>query len=504
MSEGSERARERGGLAVELAEQPAPHRTRSGAVGDRRSHLPDRRPVSLRRGAAVGFVVAVTLATAGPRSDHAQAATARRATNGRVVMVPASIDATGRDDVSAAMSRFFASVPDNTTVRLRSGARYRMEQPLVLADRYGLTVDGNGATTFATTPGTRKRSHWVIRRGSNVRITRLIVQGANPQAGVTRPAYQVDKEAQQGFQLDGARNVELDDVAVYDVYGDFVYMGRDEAGTWTSNVWIHDSEFVRNGRMGISVTSGRNVVVERNYISDTRQATVDLEPNSQAGGADNIFILNNRIGPGRLLFLAAHGRGPVNNVVVAGNVLDRPLTTDVLPPEGDRRQGFYFVSNTSRTPHPRSPMVLNRIDGVLVRDNRQVVTRDKVAVIARGVCGIAVVGNEFGTGVRPLALDAPACGVAPQAIPAAPMVSGRGNREAAPARSTTSAPTTAEPPDTVPQASPSDSSAAGEPLDPVWIIVALSGLTVVILGAVLYRNRRRPTGRHRHDRQSTP
>ena len=48
-------------------------------------------------------------------------------------------------------------------------------------------------------------------------------------------------------------------------------------------------------------------MIEHNQITDTRRATIDLEPNGPEWGAENVHILDNRIGPGRLLFLAAAG-----------------------------------------------------------------------------------------------------------------------------------------------------------------------------------------------------
>ena len=49
--------------------------------------------------------------------------------------------------------RFLAGVPDGSTIELRAGGRYRMEQTLVISGRRDLTIRGNGATFVATTPG---------------------------------------------------------------------------------------------------------------------------------------------------------------------------------------------------------------------------------------------------------------------------------------------------------------------------------------------------------------
>lgn len=82
-------------------------------------------------------------------------------------------------------------------------------------------------------------------------------------------------------------------------------------------------------------------MIERNTITDARRATIDLEPNSPSWGAQNIHIVDNQIGPGRLLFVAAHGLGPVDQIVVAGKELrGHVLSMSVQPPGADRRSGF--------------------------------------------------------------------------------------------------------------------------------------------------------------------
>ena len=61
-------------------------------------------------------------------------------------------------------------------------------------------------------------------------------------------------------------------------------------------------------------------------------AEVAVEPNGPNQIVSNVFILNNTIGAGRLFFIASHGKGPVNNIVVSGNRLHQHvLSIDVVP-----------------------------------------------------------------------------------------------------------------------------------------------------------------------------
>ena len=52
----------------------------------------------------------------------------------------------------------------------------------------GVTIDGNGATLQAKTPGDQGRRHLWIQGGKNLVVRDLTVRGANPNAGAARPA----------------------------------------------------------------------------------------------------------------------------------------------------------------------------------------------------------------------------------------------------------------------------------------------------------------------------
>ncbi|MEJ7582500.1 MAG: hypothetical protein WKF43_00140 [Acidimicrobiales bacterium] len=351
---------------------------------------------------------------------------------------PRTIDATGTEDVTDELEGFIEDVPDGGVISLPSKARYRIERTLTVRERHDLTIDGNGTTLFAATEGDRNRSHVRIDGGSDLTLRDLIVDGANPEAGLGDDAYREDREAQHGFDLAGAVRVELDSVAVTDVYGDSVYIGQNVDGVWSSQVWIHVSLFTRTGRQGTSVTAGRDVVIERNVYSQTRRATIDLEPNLPTQGASNVHVLDNRVGRGRLLFVAAHGNGPVDHIVIADNELrGRSLTISVTPPGTERRSSFYVVGNVSDTRADRTPMTFVRIDGVVVRNNDQPLVSQRakegeVGVQVTSVCSLDVRANDFGTGTVACQRGSP-CGDAPDPqAPAPPAIPARD--QPAPAR----------------------------------------------------------------------
>ena len=412
-----------------------------------------------------------------------------------VVRVPATIDPTGRADVTKTLQAFLSSVPRGREVVFRKGARYRVEGTLILRSRQQLTIEGNDATVFATTRGGRDRAQWWFKRGRQIVIRDLVVRGANPNAGTSDSAYVPRLETQHGFRFEGVDGVELDNVQVYDVFGDFVYIGRGKDRIPSRNVWVHDSRFSRDGRQGISVVAATNVIIERNRLDQTRRSTFDLEPDTRSERVSNIFILNNTIGKGRLLFLAAHGQGRVNNVVISGNhLLGHSLSIDSLPPErSPRRKNWVVVDNTSDTPAVQQrTMRFFRTDGLAIRGNRQLVAGDEPAVVLFDVCGAHVSGNEFGTSrIRQVSAR---CN-APLTVPVPPAIMGRGKPR--PGRSVVPTPTTASPPSTrvAPPTStlapPAPSSSRGGLDLADWIFIALGAGVVVGAAAFIIRARRR-------------
>jgi len=344
--------------------------------------------------------------------------------SGQVVTVPASIDHTGRLDVTKSLQRLIASVPSGREILFRKGARYRVEGTLVLWNQHGITIDGNGATVFATTRGGKDRAQFWIKGGSRIVFRNLRVRGANPNAGLADDAYVPKLENQHGFRFESVDGAELDHVQVTDVYGDFVYIGQGKRRVPSRNVWVHDSVFARNGRQGISVTSARNVILERNHLSQTRRSVFDLEPDTRHARVSNVFVLNNIVGPGRFFFIAAHGQGGVNNIVISGNRLQgHVMSIDSLAPDrSPRRFNWVVVDNTSDTPVQRYPIRFIRTDGVEVRGNRQAVEGNEPGFVLNSVCGARISGTELGlTRIRQVT---PVCN-APLTVPTPPPMPGR-------------------------------------------------------------------------------
>jgi hypothetical protein len=381
-----------------------------------------------------------------------------------------AIDATGNSDVTADLQALFDRTPDGGVVQLQAGADYRVEGTLVIKDRRDLRIEGNGARIFATTTAHRTRYHLRLVGGSDLVVRNLEVQGANPHAGDDDRGYVPELEAQHGISLDGVTDVELVGVYVHDTYGDLVYVGmHPDDSRWSQGVWVHDSVFARSGRQGIAVVAARDVVIEHNVLTDMRRATIDLEPSAASWGAENIHILENDVGPGRLLFVAAGGNGPVNWVVVARNTLQgRGLSVHVVPPEGARRQRFWVVDNTSDLVAVKQPLQFTRTDGVVVHGNRQPVDERYALVESTDSCDVAITENDIAPGARLMEGRSRQCNFdLPVEPPEPPPIAGRDAPTPPPATTApTTAPTTATTTTTAPPTIPPTSAAPTQTTTP--------------------------------------
>jgi hypothetical protein len=302
--------------------------------------------------------------------------------------VPATIDATGRTDVTRPLQRFVDSVPNGSTVLFRRAATYRVDGTLEFRHRRGITLDGNGARLVARTPGNAYRAHVRLVDGRDWTIRRLTVQGANPVGGQFDPGHQW----QHGFDLRGVDGARLEDVTVTDVFGDDIYVGLSTTRPrWSRDISIVDSVGTRSGRMAIAIVAGRRVTVEGGIWSEPGLSTFDIEPNGRPGGADRILIENTTIGAGsRHRALDITGRGPVSNVTLRHNVLTGRALHVRADQGRERPRNIVVQGNTSEVefagPGPAA-MIFRNTDGVTVSGNTQRLQR------GRGLAMVATQGS---------------------------------------------------------------------------------------------------------------
>jgi hypothetical protein len=319
-----------------------------------------------------------------------------------VVTVPTSIPSDCSRDVSAALIAWIASVPDGSTLQFTPNGCYRVDRKLTISYRNGLTFEGNGATFRAFTSGrelgaaeARVRSMFTFWRGSNLTVRNTVVIGANPYAGLNDAAYVPALEAQTAYVIGGVRNMVLDHVSAYDVYGDFVFVGAA-----TQGLIVRNSTFRRNGRQGWTI-NGSDILFEHNTIDHTRRATIDLEPSSKASITQRVTIRSNTIGKGRLYFFANEGlAAPTSDISIIGNrLVGKAMTIRVNPPTGTRSR-YRVIGNVSDTPvgfNGGGAFQFRNVIGIEVRDNVQPMQHN------RGISGLSItrcrdvlaVGNKF-------------------------------------------------------------------------------------------------------------
>jgi hypothetical protein len=325
-----------------------------------------------------------------------------------------NIDATGKLDVTDPLNAYLAGVPNGSVIQFPAGARYRAEGVIRLIDKNDIVIEGNGATIFATTDGggvlppedlkhlwPRGRSHVRLDGGMNIHIKNLRIVGANPHAGLDDAAYVEQVEAQHAFWIAGSVGVELEGVYASDVYGDFVYIS-----SGANDVHVHHSFFERNGRQGVAITGGQNILIEANTFNDIRRSSIDLEPSTAGGGAVNVTIRSNTFGARRLTFVASLGAGAnVRNIVVEDNTLASPMTV-IVGVDGYRRGPFYIRNNRSTAGFGADAplMVFTNVDGVQVVGNYQSLSpnRSRMGVGVRNCTNVDVHDNDFPGGLYEL------------------------------------------------------------------------------------------------------
>ena len=328
--------------------------------------------------------------------------------------VPTTIDRSGTNDVSAALTSFIRSVPDGNTITFPAGSRYRIESIVLVSNRNNLVIDGTGAEFFATTNGSayppvgpndvkahwpRHRDQWLVVGGSNVTLRNLTVRGANPNAGTATNAYVLSLEGQAGVEFYATKKGTLQNCSISYTYGDFVYIGHNATDTT-----VHGCTLTRSGRQGISVSDATGVSITRNNVSQVRCSSIDLETDSTAWSVENVAIFANTFGVSRLVPIAAAAASDVSHIGIGYNdFVGQPFAIQETPPTNltPRRHDWSLVGNRSDTifGSPNAAFWLTNTDHVVIQNNTQPLmkgrTPTQVAINTAGSTNVVVSGNSF-------------------------------------------------------------------------------------------------------------
>lgn len=296
----------------------------------------------------------------------------------RTIAVPASIDASGSEDVSAALNSFIRSVPNGSSIAFPPRAVYRIDSAIRVGARSNLIFDGNGATLRM---GSANWNYPGIlfdlwdSRDIAVRSFKLI--GSSPTPGVLRDM----NEWASGVNISAGSRTELENLTIDRVYGDGLALDD-----WTDGVWFHHSHVVTAGRGGVSILAARNVIVENSTFDKVGLHPFNIEPWRASGGAINVRFAGNVVGDygspapsaGQwAYFFCAEGAegSTVENVTVTWNtVIERSIQSDVT--RLTRRKDITVTNNRSLVaagPAYGAPGVLwfAHVDGLTVYGNVQ-------------------------------------------------------------------------------------------------------------------------------------
>jgi hypothetical protein len=313
--------------------------------------------------------------------------------------IPTSHPSLPRDcsrDVTNALNYVFSLIPENSTLSFPANSCYRVNGTLKISGKRGLTVDGRNSRFVAMTDGrelpareARTRDQFLVYKSTGITIKNAIAQGANIYAGLNDKAYVPELEAQHGFEVSSSTNVTLDHVQAYKVFGDFVYIGG--ATNPSRYVTVKNSTFRGNGRIGLTVANGTDVVVQNNVFDDMRRSIFDLEPYAGNWVIQRVTVQNNIIGEGRLNFLSAFGDcAVVEDIRILNNrLVNQELNAEVINnTEGctKRRRNFTFSGNVSDkmfgTPSGMSLKFIG-VDGIVLTNNVVPLQPDRGMHLAR-------------------------------------------------------------------------------------------------------------------------
>lgn len=351
-----------------------------------------------RRRSAVALAAVVALGVAG--------AIAISDTGRTTKAVPASIDATGKTDVTAELNGFFRSVPNGSTVTFPAKARYRAEATVLIDAKRNVEVDGNDALIYAHGNGTDarpngnlwfqppnwplNREHLMIYRSTDVLVKNLRIRGPNNPGG--KDTYNAAFEGQAGVGIFSCTRCELRDSKISHVFGDGV-----ELDHGNRDVVVKGVEVTANGRQGMTILDSRHTVLTQNKLSNISRSVFDIEP--EIGGVVDLEISENEVGSGTGgIFVAAQGGGGTDDLKILRNRLRIPLIVkDSDSHDAKRRKGLTINGNTTTygfDNYPIGMIALERIDGVTIKNNRAFAP-ERDAVHCQDCTDVVIEGNAW-------------------------------------------------------------------------------------------------------------
>jgi hypothetical protein len=333
--------------------------------------------------------------------------------------VPESIPADCSRDVTAELESWIGSVPDGLTLIFQRHGCYRVERTIVVRNRSGLNLFGNGAyfKRFELSPPELQypnaNAHWRFIGGTGITIQWMGVEGTNTTSD-QRPefgTYLRNFEFEIAFAFHGVTDVIIENAWADAVWGDGLYFaGGDQfAPSPSRNVRVSGFVVDRNGRQGVALSNVDGALIERTEVWHSVRSGFDLEP--PPGSVRNVEIRNsytNTIGLG----FASGGRGDVSGIYIHDNVIKDSGVPWVYVKDslGARRSNWRVHDNLvlNSLGSPMAMLYFVNVDSVDVRKNvsHAATTQSRKAVEFQGAGGVlAVIGNDFTGACHPFVKD---------------------------------------------------------------------------------------------------
>jgi hypothetical protein len=326
------------------------------------------------------------------------------------VEIPSSIPADCSRDVTDAINRWMASVPNNRILVFGWRGCYRTERTLLVEDRIGLGFEGNRAVfkRFDLSPPELRypeaNPHWQIIGGHDITVGHMRVEGTNIASDTGKPGfstYLLDFEFEHAFSIHGVHDLVVADVSADAIWGDGMYFagGDQYAEGHTVNARVSDVTIDRNGRMGISLCNIDGGLFEDVLILHSRRAGFDFEP--PPGTVHNVEIRDSYIHSHLIPFSSA-GVGDVSNIEIHHKEIEGLAVPWVYVKEtyGLRRHNWSIHDNRvlQELGSPAPMLLFVNVDNVDVRRNisHATTTQSRKAVEFVNAGGsLLVIDNDF-------------------------------------------------------------------------------------------------------------
>ena len=345
------------------------------------------------------------------------------ASGAEVVTVPASITANCTRDVSGELNTFLARVPNGSTVNFPAGACYRVDRTVTVSGKTGLVLAGHGARLQRLTPTPHDLSYPnanpILRLGrlTRSRVVGFKILGINMRSNVPHHpeygTYYRNWEFDHGIAISGGVDLTVKRVTIDGPYGDGIWVGGDDKWSYrrSDGVRLLRITVKHNGRQGIALTRGTNILVDRSNIT-SRRAGIDLEPAATTHVLKNVEIRRSQFNS-HLLAFSGSGAGVVNNVNIHHNLVTHTGTPFVHAgsSSGLSRNNWRIANNTvTWTLGSSSPGVrLMNMHNVTVEGNhlRFSAARSMQGVrVMNGTNGVSVTCNWFRNATTVVGADA--------------------------------------------------------------------------------------------------